>query len=171
MGQTVKIKLRPGQAAQFPAICTHCGQAAVAGMLLRRRIGRTTRLLEVPVCAACNQELQQLSAEEERLQKVGRLATGTAVLLAALLLLILLPSGLGGVFRLLVAFLLALLPAAAVFTYFKRATQAAARPAKKAILESARMAHFSWRATTFEFANDSFARQFRQLNESLLMDI
>jgi hypothetical protein len=171
MGQTVKIKLRPGQVARFPAVCIHCGQAAAAGMLLRRRIGRTTRLLEVPVCTVCKQELQQLSAEEERLQKVGRLATGTAAVLAAVLLLILLPSGLAGAFRLLVALLLALLPAAAVFTYFKRAAMAAARPAKKAVIESARMAHFSWRATTFEFTNDSFAQQFRQLNESLLMDI
>jgi hypothetical protein len=171
MAQTVKIKLRPGQVAHFPGICVHCGLIAMAGMPLRRRIGRTTRLLEVPVCAGCNQELQLLSAEEERLQKLGLAATVTAGALAFILLLILLPAGLATLLRPLMALIVALAPAAAVYTYFKRAARAAARPAKRAILESARMVHFSWRATTFEFANDSFARQFAQLNRSLLMDI
>jgi hypothetical protein len=171
MAQTVKIKLRPGQAARFPGICVHCGQTAVAGMLLRRRIGRITRLLEVPVCAACHQELQQLSGEEERLHKLGRVATVTVAAVVFILLLILLPAGLAGIFRLLVALVAAPVPAAAVYAYFKRAAQAAARPAKRAILESAHMRRFSWRATTFEFANDSFAKQFAHLNKSLLMDI
>jgi hypothetical protein len=171
MTQTVKIKLRPGQAARFPGICVHCGHTAVAGMLLRRRIGRITRLLEVPVCAACHQELQQLSAEEERLHKLGRVTTAAVAAVAFVLLLILLPAGIAGLFRLLVALAAAAAPATAVYAYFKRAAQAAARPAKRAILESARMRRFSWRATTFEFANDSFARQFARLNESLLMDI
>jgi hypothetical protein len=171
MAQTVKIKLRPGQAAHFPAICVHCAGTAAAAMPLRRRIGRTTRLLEVPVCAGCDQELQQLSAEEERLQKLGWAATGAAAGVTFVLLLIFLPAGLAGMLRLMLALTVALGPAAAVFTYFRRAAQAAARPAKRAVLDSARMVHFSWRATTFEFANDSFARQFTQLNESLLMDI
>jgi hypothetical protein len=166
----VKIKLRPGQVTRFPGNCVHCGQTAVAGMTLRRRIDRITRLVEAPVCAACHQELQQQSGEEERLGRLGLAATAAALTVTFVLLLILLPSGLPALLRLPLALLLALVPATAVYSHFRRARRAAARPEKRAILESARMAHFSWRATTFEFANDRFAKEFAQLNRSLLMD-
>jgi hypothetical protein len=33
------------------------------------------------------------------------------------------------------------------------------------------IANFSWRATTFEFVNETFADQFRAMNEARLMEI
>jgi hypothetical protein len=44
-------------------------------------------------------------------------------------------------------------------------------PAKQAIGQAARLANFTWRATTFEFENEQFAEQFRALNEARLMEI
>jgi hypothetical protein len=53
---------------------------------------------------------------------------------------------------------------------FQRAQQKAALPEKQAIRRSGRIVTFSWRATTFEFVNQTFAERFETLNESLLME-
>jgi len=42
---------------------------------------------------------------------------------------------------------------------------------KKAILEAGRLCDFSWRFTTFEFNDDSFAERFRALNETKLTEV
>jgi hypothetical protein len=46
----------------------------------------------------------------------------------------------------------------------------AAKPEKKAILASAQMVEFSWRAATFEFENEDFSDGFLELNQEKLME-
>ena len=140
-------------------------------MEVRKRIGRITRLIEVPLCSRCAGELGRQSGEEERLQKIGRLVCGILFLLALALTLLLTPAGLGFVLRLLMALLVAAVLTAAVYLWFRRLHFRAARPQKKAIRNSAGIATFSWRATTFDFSNETFAERFRDLNEALLMEI
>ncbi|KPK07539.1 MAG: hypothetical protein AMJ56_13210 [Anaerolineae bacterium SG8_19] len=72
--------------------------------------------------------------------------------------------------RLIAAFIMAILAAAGVRILFAHKSLAMARPQKKAILKSVRMVSFSWRATTFEFENDTFAQWFKKINEPGLMD-
>lgn len=170
MAQVIKIKIRPGQVARFPGICVHCSQTAVERLPLKKRIGRITRLIDLPVCAACTQELNRISGEEERLQKIGRLSSLMGLILLFILLLVLLPAGLALTLRLMLATTIAIAAAAVIHIYFKRAVGNAARPEKQAIRSAARMITFSWRATTFEFTNDSFAQQFADMNRSLLME-
>jgi hypothetical protein len=67
--------------------------------------------------------------------------------------------------------LLALGLAGFVFWLFWRASTQAELPSKRAIRQSAEIANFSWRATTFEFDNEKFAEQFRAMNEARLMEI
>ena len=87
MGQQVKVKVKAGQVVRFPGVCVHCASPAAEGMPVRKRIGRLTRLVDVPVCAACAQTLRRLSGEEERLQKIGYVVMGLAFVLAAVLVL------------------------------------------------------------------------------------
>jgi hypothetical protein len=87
-----------------------------------------------------------------------------------LIAFVLLPPELAIDLRLLLAALLGLLLAAVVYSLFRRAAGNAARPEKKAILSAVRLASFTWRATTFEFANEAFAERFADLNRSRLME-
>lgn len=167
----VKIKVRPLHAVRFPGICVHCAEPAAGWMEVRKRIGRATRLIDVPLCSRCAGELGRQSGEEERLQKISRLVCAALFLLALAFSLLLTPAGLGFMLRLLIALLAATLLTAAVFLWFRRARFRAALPEKKAIRGSAGITNFSWRATTFYFSNESFAERFRDLNEALLMEI
>lgn len=167
----VKIKVRPRNTVRFPGICVHCAEPAAGWMEVRKRIGRITRLIEVPLCSRCAGELRRQSGEEERLQKLGRLACVVLFLLALALLLLLMPARLALLLRLLTALLTATVLATVVYLWFRRARFQAARPEKKAIRNSASISNFSWRATTFEFNNETFAKRFRDLNETLLMEI
>ena len=171
MNHQVKVKVRPNQPVHFPPLCVHCAQPAAAEMGLRRRIGRVTRLVDVPVCHDCHYELRRRSAEEERLQKIGWLVSVVLFLLVEAIALLLTPAGLGLGLRLLLAALVGLIPASLVFWLFRRASARAELPSKQAIRQSAAIANFSWRATTFEFDNENFAEQFRAMNEARLMEI
>jgi ABC-type uncharacterized transport system permease subunit len=74
------------------------------------------------------------------------------------------------VLRLIIALALSFVIGAVVLVFFRRRSLAAAHEEKLAILESARLTEFSWRATTFQFHNDEFAAAFALLNESRLMN-
>ncbi len=166
----VKVKIRPKQHLQFPTVCVHCGQSAPATMHIHKRIGRTTRKIEVPLCQDCASELNRQSGDEERLQKIGLLVTTAVFLITTAILFIIIPSGLNFILRLLFALLLSAGLAFGVQTFFRRSMHNAALPEKKAILQSAQIETFSWRATTFSFENDLFTERFIDINKSFLME-
>lgn len=170
MSQSIKVKAQPGHTLRFPEICVHCSRPASERLPIKKRRGGNTRLIEVPLCSDCARELQLKSGEEERWQRFGLIATagiGFIVFIAsALLLTSFLPLWL----RLIIAIVVATLAAIGIRELFKRKSLAEARPQKKAILKSARMVYFSWRATTFEFENETFAHWFKKLNEPALME-
>ena len=167
----IKIKVRPKQVVRFPSICVNCTQPAAETMPLRKRSGRITRMVDVPLCRDCRRELTRQSADEERLGKIGRLAAGAIFVVAAALVLLLTPGEIALLLRLLVALALGLVLGQLTLLLFQRAQQNAALPEKQAIRQSAGIIGFSWRATTFEFVNQAFAERFEAMNESLLMDV
>jgi len=177
MSRVVKVKSQPGEAVRFPKICTHCGQAAGERMRIGKRRGQTTRTIYVPVCAECGRELNLKSGEEERLGRIGLVAAvlaglvviliGGVVLPGLITIAALLPLWL----RLIFSVALAVPVAVGVWQLFKRRSLREAKPIKLAVLNSARMTHYSWRATTFEFENDVFVERFNELNESNLMEV
>jgi hypothetical protein len=167
----VKVKIRPKQNLQFPTLCVHCGQTAPASMPIRKRIGRTTRKIDVPLCLGCAQQINRKSGEEERLQKIGLLVVTAVFLLATAIILIVTPSGLNFILRLLIAMLFSGGLTFGIHYFLRRSVANAALPEKKAILQSAQIETFSWRATTFSFANDLFSERFVDINEPFLMEI
>ncbi|UCG22893.1 MAG: hypothetical protein JSW55_12020 [Chloroflexota bacterium] len=169
MSQSVKVKVRPGGTVQFPGICVHCSRPAGERLLLKKRRGRLTRLIDVPLCDQCAAELGRQSGEEERMGRLGRFVAILVALLVLILGFVVLPSGLPVVIRVMIAAAVAVIAGRLIFAFFKRKSLAAAHPEKTTILDSARMTQFSWRATTFRFNNEDFAGQFMQLNESRLM--
>lgn len=171
MSQRLKVKVRPGGTIQFPGICVHCSQPANERLRLEKRTGRIIRLIDVPVCVNCSGELKRKSGEEERMERLGRASAVAIAVLVLIVALLALPAGLHLVLRLALSLLAALLCSIAVWNIFKRKSQNAIRAEKKAILESARLSEFSWRATTFEFDNDAFAEGVAELNEPLLMEL
>ena len=170
MSQTVKVKVRPGQTLQFPGICVHCSRPASERLPLKKRRGRLTRLIDVPLCDQCAAQLRRKSGEEERLGRLGRFVAILAGLLVLVAGYILSPGGMPAILRLILALALSLVIGMVVLTIFRRRSLAAAHQEKLAILESARLIEFSWRATTFHFQNDEFAGAFVLLNESRLMN-
>ena len=166
----IKIKVRPKQSIRFPGICVNCAQPAAAAMALRKRLGRITRTIEVPLCIACRREVDRQSAGEERLGKLGYLAAGAIFLVAVGLVLLLTQAEIAFWIRLLVALSLGLVLGQLTLLLFQRAQRQAALPEKQAIRQSASIVTFSWRTTTFEFGNKTFAERFAALNDSLLMD-
>jgi len=170
MSQSVKVKVRPGRSLDFPPLCVNCSRPAGGQMPLKKRQGRLTRYIDVPLCDQCAAELRRKSGEEERLGRLGRFVAALAAIVLLVPGLVLLPGGMPFLLRLLVAILLASLAGLLVLAYFRQRSLAAAHPEKLAILASAGMTHFSWRATTFHFDNDDFARRFSSLNESRLME-
>ncbi len=138
--------------------------------MIRKRIGRTTRTIELPLCVKCLRELQRESAEEERMRSFGRLGSIAGGLLMLIFLSIILPKGLTIPWRIFFATAFSLAVGAVITFYFERRRSQGARPEKKAILSSAAMSKFSWRAATFEFSNESFAKDFEELNRPNLME-
>ncbi|NLF63065.1 MAG: hypothetical protein GX579_00535 [Chloroflexi bacterium] len=167
--RAVRVRVRPGEELRFPAACVHCGQPARPALPLRRRLGRVTREVDVPLCDDCQQEVRRLSGDEERRRKLGWLAAGLAFLIVFLVLFFLLPSGFPVALRLLLPLGLAALTAGALYTVFRRSSLQYARPEKQAILAAAQLAGFSWRTMTLAFADEAYARQFADLNESQLI--
>lgn len=170
MSRAVRVNVRPGEPLRFPAQCVYCGTAAEPALRLRRRIQRVTREVDVPLCIDCQNEVRRLSFDEERWQKQGWLAAGLAFLLLFAGLLVVLPSGLSFVYRLLFALGLAGLAAIAILSFFRQRSRRYARPEKKAILAAAQLSDFSWRAMTLVFADETFARRFAELNEPIQME-
>lgn len=128
-----------------------------------------TRLVEVPLCAVCGQQLQRRSGEEERWQKIGWVLTAVFPLILLPLTLLLTPTVLPFWLRLLISLFVANLGGWATWSFGQHKQKQAALPEKKAVLNAARITTFSGRATTFAFTNDTFAEHFRSLNEPLLM--
>jgi ABC-type multidrug transport system fused ATPase/permease subunit len=170
MSRAVRVKVRPGEPLRFPAQCVYCGAAAEPALRLRRRMGRVTREVSVPLCDNCQKEVQRLSFDEERWQKQGWLAAALASIVLFVALLFLLPGLLPFGFRLLLALAAAVLAAVAIISEFRRRTRSRARPEKQAILAASRLEDFSWRAMTLVFADEAFARRFAELNEPQLME-
>lgn len=166
----IKVKVRPKQNIQFPGLCVHCGQPAPASMPIHKRMGRTTRTIAVPLCTSCAQTIARRSGEEERLQKIGLLVATAVFLITTAIILIATPAGLSFILRLLIALLISSGLTFGVATFFRRAIRNAALPEKKAILHAAQIETFSWRATTFSFANDAFTERFVDINKALLME-
>jgi hypothetical protein len=170
MRQQLKVKIRPGGILLFPETCVNCSSPAEERMMIRKRIGRTTRTIELPLCVKCHRELQRESAEEERMRSFGRLGSIVGGLLVLIILFIILPKGLTIPWRVLFATFSSLAFGAIIYFYFERRRSQGARPKKKAILSSVAMSNFSWRAATFEFNNESFAKDFEELNRPNLME-
>lgn len=105
------------------------------------------------------------------MQKLGRLNATLALFLMLAVTLLLTPAGVPLILRLLIALLVSLAVTQVVLLLFRRSGYKAALPEKKEIYDSAHIVDFSWRATTFEFANETFTEHFRRLNKPLLMDI
>ncbi len=169
MNVRVKVKIRPGGALQFPAICVYCAAPADERLALRKRIGRTTRVIDLPLCATCHHDIHRLSGEEERLQRLGRAASVAAALLILVILMLLLPSSLPILLRLIMSLFVSSMVGIGLFMWFSARSGRAALPKKKEILASAFMTDFSWRATTFEFVNEAFSERFVNLNRARLM--
>jgi hypothetical protein len=166
----IKVKARPGEPLQFPGVCVHCGQGATAWLTLKKRNGRITRLIDVPLCAACDKARLRRSGVQEQRQKLGWLATALTGLLGLALTFMLLSADFGVGVRLFLALLVAGLGATAVFTMSQRWADQAALPDVKAIRQAARLDTFSWRTVTLSFTNENFADQFRQLNEPIIWE-
>jgi hypothetical protein len=170
MSQLVKIKVRAHQPVHFPALCVHCARPSSTWLSLNKRIGRITRLIDVPLCTDCEDALHRLSGDEERVKKLGNLIAGLTFLLTFAVALLLIPAAMSLALRSLISVSLAVFLAEIVLIVARRYRRRAALPEKQAIYQSARIRAFSWRATTFEFVNESFAQSFRSLNEALLME-
>ena len=168
--QTIKIKVRPDESVRFPGLCVHCAQPGATPMTVRKRAGRATRLVDVPLCADCAQELRRKAGEEERLERIGWAAGGLKAVLLFAFTLLLTPDGLALGLRLLIGAMTGLGLGTAVLFTFRRLALKKALPAKKAIRQSAQIDAFSWRPTPFTFANESFYVRFRELNRPLLME-
>ncbi|MCP5098858.1 MAG: hypothetical protein GY943_25180 [Chloroflexi bacterium] len=167
----VKIKVRANQIVRFPGICVHCSQSATCSMPIKKRISRLSRLIDVPLCAACAKLLQRTSGEEERFAKIGKFVAIGVLLFVTAVSLLLTPAHLSFILRLISALFIGLLSGTAVYTLFHHLSNRATLPAKKAILNTAHITSFSWRTTTFAFTNETFTKRFKSINEPLLMHI
>lgn len=171
MSRKIKVKIKPGNKLSFPAECVHCSQPAVTNLEITRRKGRLTRLIQVPLCVDCAQEVARNSWAEERWLRLGRIITVAAAIVLFVASYFLLPSFLPVWLRLLFSAGLIVLVVVGLAGIFRQRREEAARPEKQAILNAAQMVDFSWRATTFEFKNEPFAERFQELNQSHLMEI
>lgn len=166
----VKIKVQPEETVQFPGICVNCAEPGASPLPLQKRQGRVTRVVAVPLCAACAREAARKSGEEERFEKLGWLTAAGIGFMVLALALLLTPAGMAFWLRLVVGLLLGVVGGTAVLALFRRLSASKALPAKKEILQAAALVSFSWRAVTFKFANETFLERFREMNEPLLME-
>ncbi|MCZ7674469.1 MAG: hypothetical protein M5U34_48760 [Chloroflexi bacterium] len=63
----IKIKVRARETMQFPGICVACAKPGASPLSLKKRRGRLTRIVDVPLCTDCAAEVRRQSGEEERL--------------------------------------------------------------------------------------------------------
>jgi hypothetical protein len=170
MSEQIKLQVQPGDTLRFPNVCVACGAAATDRLPLRKRRGRLTREIDLPLCSDCHRELQRLSGDEERWRRMGWAFAGVAMLFSFFLFFLFLFPQLPFTLRLLLALAPAAAIAGGVVAYFYRASREHARPEKKTILAAACLQDFSWRAATFTFGDPSFAAQVRSLNQESVMD-
>ena len=166
----VKVKVSAKQPVQLPGRCVHCYQPASEWLAIEKRNGRLTRMVDMPLCANCARISRQRSGEEERLVRLGLFLGGFAFFITLAATVFLTPAMLGIGLRALFGLAAALLVAGLLFMGCKQASRRAISPEKKAVLDAAQIRDFSWRTTTFAFQNDAFAAQFKELNQSLLME-
>jgi hypothetical protein len=166
----IKVKVRPKQTVRFPGICVHCTQPATESMQLKKRMGRATRLIQVPLCEPSAHTLKRRSADEERWQKIGLLVSGVVGLLILAMGLLFTPVAWGMGLRLLLAVGMSAVVVTAVITLTRLQQKRVMLPEKQAILKAAHIETFSWRATTFNFHNQAFLERFKTINKSLLME-
>jgi hypothetical protein len=165
----VKVKVKPGDALQFPGICANCSQPAAEWMAVKNWGGRLLRRIDVPVCKECARLLRRRSWHEERWTKLGWFLAGGAAVLVLLLAFFVLFAALPFGIRLILALLAAGLAAYDGWAFARRKGLSATIPEKKAVLAAARISDFSWWTTTFEFGNDRFAERFIDLNRRILV--
>lgn len=139
-------------------------------MQLKKRMGRATRRIQVPLCDTCAHTLQRRSGDEERWFKIGLLVSGVLGLLILAVGLLFTPVAWGMGLRFLFAFGVSAVVGTAVFLLINIQQKRAMLPEKQAILDAAYIETFSWRATTFEFRNQAFLERFKTINESSLME-
>ncbi len=139
-------------------------------MQIKKRIGRATRLIQVPLCVSCAHILRRRSGDEERWFKIGLLASSVVGLLILAVGLLLTPVDWGLGLRLLFAVGVSGVVGTAVFLLTRLQQKRVMLPEKQAILDAAHIETFSWRATTFEFCNQAFLERFKTINESSLME-
>jgi hypothetical protein len=166
----VKVEIQPGERVRFPKRCVSCGKPATSTLRLRKRRERTTRELEVPLCADCRNEVDRLSGDEERWLRIGWLFAALASVLALIVVLLLLPGGLAFLPRLVLAIFAAGGVGVMVSLAFRQRRLQHALPQKLAVLNAVRLQDFSWRATTLAFADDEIARRFVELNREKVME-
>jgi len=166
----IKVKVRPNQTVRFPGICVHCTQPATESIQIKKRIGRATRLIKMPLCVSCAHTLKRRSADEDRWFKIGLLGSGVVGLLVLAIGLLFTPVSWGMGLRLLLAMGVSVLVGTAVYLLTHIQQKRVMLPEKQAILDAAHIETFSWRATTFEFRNQAFLERFKTINESSLME-
>lgn len=166
----VKVKVRPNQTVRFPGICVHCAHPATESMQIKKRIGRVTRLIDVPLCAACSHVMRRRSGDEERWFKIGLFASSVIGMLVLAVSMFFTPVIWGMGLRFSVALLISLWVGTAVWLLCRHQQIRVSLPEKQAITKAARINTFSWRTTTFDFCNETFRDRFKIINESLLMD-
>lgn len=166
MTTQVTLRATPPQTIRFPGVCAHCGHPAAARMTVQHRIERATRLIEVPLCAACAQLLASRSMAEERWQKIGWLATAVLSVLTAAAGMLLLPAALGLGARLLLGLGAGAAVGAALFSAAQAAGRRGMRPEKRAVRQAVQIAGFAGSQTTFTFVNQTFAERFVEMNQA-----
>ena len=171
MASTVKVKVQPGQSVPFPGICVHSLETAVATLPIQSRRGRVTRTISVPIAASTWRKLNQETEAERRWGLTGRILAVVLGLAALFLAPYLIPTIVAFWLRVVIGIAVAILLAFISLRLCGLMSLRHADPEKIAILNAVKMDQFSWRATTFAFANEAYAEQFRELNEPYLMDV
>lgn len=169
MSSEVKVRVRVGEAVRFPGRCARHLTPATDTMPVRHRVGRRTRIVDVPVCPECAAVLRQESGAEERRRRLTQLLAVAGLVAGAALGWWLVPAAWMPIIHLAAALTGGLLLAASIWTWGRRGLPRLARPEKQAAREAVRIVDFSWRAMTFAFSQDDYAREFSALNKNRLM--
>jgi hypothetical protein len=167
MDQQVVLRVRPGEAVRFPALCVACGQPARERLTLQKRRGQVTRRVEAPLCADCARQLARRSGREERLLRLSWPAAIITTVLATALVFVALPLEAWWL-RLVLAAAVGLGAGALVRSALVRQAAQAELPEKRAVSEAAQIADFTWRDMTLSFKRADVAGRVRELNADVL---
>ncbi len=168
MTEQITIRVRPGEAIRFPAVCVSCGHPAQERLKMHKRRGQVTRSVDAPLCAECARQLARASGREERLLRLSWFAAVALGLLLAVVTFIALPPILWPV-RLAVAAVAGLAGGALVRWAVARRAATAELPEKRAVREAAQIVDFTWRDMTIAFTNDEIAGRVREINETAVV--